>query len=142
VPAPGLAVHERRDAVEGACAAEDGADDGTDDDAGAGTEDAGQEEVVDRQARGQDLYGDSGANRLRGTSRADSLQSGRGPGVVFGNVGDGYIDGVDGTSGNDSIDGGRGLDHCAGDEGATFRYRDGNVVEVPSGTPPSPPTAH
>ena len=46
-----LKAHERYDAVEGACAAEDGADDGTDDDAGAGAEDAGREEVVDGRAR-------------------------------------------------------------------------------------------
>jgi hypothetical protein len=39
-----------------------------------------------------------------------------------------------GDVGNDELDGGRGIDHCAGDEGDTFRYCDGNVVEVPSGT--------
>jgi hypothetical protein len=39
-----------------------------------------------------------------------------------------------GGVGNDELDGGRGIDHCVGDEADTFRYCDGNVVEVPSGT--------
>jgi hypothetical protein len=38
-----------------------------------------------------------------------------------------------GGAGNDGLDDGRGIDHCVGDEGDTFRYCDGNVVEVPSG---------
>jgi hypothetical protein len=137
VAAPALPAHERHGDVEGACATEDVGDGGTDDDAGAGAEGAVHEEVVDGSFRGQDLYGDSAANRLRGTTRADFLQSGRGPDIVFGNVGNDYIDGVDGISGNDLIDGGRGIDHCVGDEGDTFRYCEGNVVEVPSGTPPA-----
>ena len=41
-----------------------------------------------------------------------------------------------GISGNDELDGGRGIDHCVGDEGDTFRYCDGNAVEVPSGIDP------
>ena len=134
VPAPALAAHERRGDVEGACAAEEGS--------GEGAEDAAQEEVVDTSTKGRDLYGDSAANTLRVTTRADFVQSGRGPDVVFGNVGNDYIDGVDGISGNDVIDGGRGIDHCVGDEGDTFRYCAGNVMEVPSSTPPSHLTIH
>jgi Ca2+-binding RTX toxin-like protein len=99
VGAPALPAHERHGDVEGACATEDGVDDGTDngtddgtdDDTGAGAEDAVHEEVVDSFSRGQDLYGDSAANRLRGTTRAGFLQSGRGPDIAFGNVGNDYI---------------------------------------------------
>jgi hypothetical protein len=41
-----------------------------------------------------------------------------------------------GGVGNDELDGGRvlDLDHRVRDEGDTFRYCEGNVVEVPSGT--------
>jgi hypothetical protein len=127
VAAPALAAHERHGDTEGACPAEDGA--------GEGGADEGQEGMVSSPAEGRDLYGDSAANTLRGTLHADFLQSGRGPDVVFGGVGNDFIDGVDGTSGNDEIDGGGGIDHCVGDEGDTFRYCDGNVVEVPSATP-------
>jgi hypothetical protein len=129
VAEPALAAHERHGDVEGACAAEDGA--------GDGAEDAAQKGAVGGPAEGRDLYGDSAANTLRGTLHADFLQSGRGPDVVFGGVGNDFIDGVDGISGNDELDGGRGIDHCVGDEGDTFRYCDGNVVEVPSGTLPA-----
>jgi len=128
VAAPALAAHERHGDIEGACPAE------VADGAGEGAEDAAQEGVVGGPAEGRDLYGDSAANTLRGTLHADFLQSGRGPDVVFGGVGNDFIDGVDGISGNDEIDGGRGIDHCVGDGGDTFRYCDGNVVEVPSGT--------
>jgi hypothetical protein len=38
-----------------------------------------------------------------------------------------------GGVGNDELDDGRVLDHRVCDEGDTFRYCDGNVVEVPSG---------
>jgi len=128
VATPALAAHERHGDIEGACPAE------VADDAGEGAEDAAREGVVGGPAEGRDLYGDSAANSLRGTLHADFLQSGRGPDVVFGGVGNDFIDGVDGISGNDEIDGGRGIDHCVGDEGDTFRYCDGNLVEVPSGT--------
>jgi hypothetical protein len=43
----------------------------------------------------------------------------------------GRDDFIDGVGGNDVIDGGRGIDHCVGDKGDTFKYCDGNVVEVP-----------
>jgi hypothetical protein len=52
---------------------------------------------------------------------------------VFGGLGNDFILRVNGISGNDDLDGGRGIDHCVGDENDTFRYCDGNVVEVPSG---------
>jgi len=142
VGAPAVPAHVRHGDVEGACAAEDGSDDGDDNGEVDGAEDVAQAEVVSSSARGRDLYGDSAANRLRGTTRADFLQSGRGPDIVFGNVGNDYIDGVDGISGNDVIDGGRGIDHCVGDEGDTFRFCDGNVMEVPSSTPSSHLAVH
>jgi hypothetical protein len=129
VAAPALAAHERHGGVEGACPAEDGA--------GDGAENAAQRDVVAGPAEGRDFYGDSAANTLRGTLHADFLQSGRGPDVVFGGVGNDLIDGVGGISGNDELDGGRGIDHCVGDVGDTFRYCDGNVVELPSGTQPA-----
>lgn len=143
VGAPALAAHERHGDVEGACATEEGAGDGAADDPAVDVpEDAAQAQAVSNSARGKDLYGDSAANRLRGTTHADFLQGGRGSDLMFGDVGNDYLDGVDGTSGNDVIDGGRGIDHCVGDEGDTFRYCDGNVVEVPSGTPSSHLTVH
>ena len=115
---PALAAHERHGDTVDACPAGEPA----------------QESVAGGPAEGRDLYGDSAANTLRGTLHADFLQSGRGPDVMFGGVGNDFIDGVDGISGNDELDGGRGKDNCVGDEGDTFRYCDGNVVEVPSGT--------
>lgn len=118
VAMPAVAAHERHGDTMDACPAEEPA----------------QESVAGGPAEGRDLYGDSAANTLRGTLHADFLQSGRGPDVMFGGVGNDIIDGVDGISGNDEIDGGRGIDHCVGDEGDTFRYCDGNAVEVPSGT--------
>jgi hypothetical protein len=126
VARPAVAAHERHGDIEGACPAEDSS--------GDGVADEGQEGIVSGPAEGRDLYGDSTANTMRGTLHADFLQSGRGPDVVFGGVGNDFIDGVDGISGNDELDGGRGIDHCVGDEGDTFRYCNGNVVEVPSGT--------
>ena len=128
VAAPALAAHERHGDTRGACQAEDA------DGAGDGAEDAPQGDVVGGPAEGRDLYGDSAANTLRGTLHAEFLQSGRDQDAAFGGLGNDFIDGVDGISGNDELDGGRGIDHCVGDEGDTFRYCDGNVVEVPSGT--------
>ena len=81
--------------------------------------------------RGEDLYGDSAADTLRGGPHADFVQGGRGPDRMFGYVEKDYIDGVDGIAGNDELDGGWGIDHCVGDEGDTFVNCDGNVVEVP-----------
>ena len=143
VGAPALPAHERHGDVEGACADEEGAEDGAAEDPDVDVpEDAAQTEVVSSSANGRDLYGDSAANTLRGTTRADFLQSGRGHDVMFGDAGNDYIDGVDGISGNDVVDGGRGIDHCVGDEDDTFRYCDGNVMEVPSSASPSHLTIH
>jgi hypothetical protein len=138
VAAPALPAHERHGDVEGACADEEGGGDGAAEAPDVDVpEDAAQEETAGASAKGRDLYGDSAANTLRGTSRADFLQSGRGHDAMFGDVGNDFMDGVDGISGNDVIDGGRGIDHCVGDEGDTFRYCDGNVMEVPSSASPS-----
>jgi Ca2+-binding RTX toxin-like protein len=81
--------------------------------------------------RGADLYGGSASDRLQGTPYADFLQGGRGPDKMLGGPKNDYIDGVDGIAGNDVLDGGQGIDRCVGDEGDTFRYCDGKVVEVP-----------
>jgi outer membrane biosynthesis protein TonB len=136
VGAPAVPSHERHGDIEGACADEEGAGDGAAEAPDVDVpEDAAQTDVVISSSKGQDLYGNSAPNTLRGTTRADFLQSGRGHDAMFGDAGNDYIDGVDGISGNDELDGGRGIDHCVGDEGDTFRYCDGNVVEVPSATP-------
>jgi Ca2+-binding RTX toxin-like protein len=90
--------------------------------------------------RGADVYGDSGVDRLLGTPYADFLQGGRGLDSMFGGPKNDYIDGVDGIAGNDVLDGGQGIDRCVGDKGDTFRYCDGNVVEVPVPTNTSAPT--
>ena len=143
VGAPAVPAHERHgDDVGGACSDEEGAGDGAENGEVDGAEDAAQAEVVNGSAKGRDLYGDSAANTLRGTTRADFLQSGRGHDAIFGDVGNDYLDGVDGSSGNDVIDGGKGIDHCVGDEGDTFRFCDGNVIEVPSSTPSSHLAVH
>jgi Ca2+-binding RTX toxin-like protein len=143
VGAPAVPAHERHgDDVEGACADEKGAEEGAENGEIDGAEDAAQAEVVNGSAKGRDLYGDSAANTLHGTTRADFLQSGRGHDAMFGDVGNDYLDGVDGISGNDVIDGGRGIDHCVGDQGDTFRFCDGNVMEVPSSTPSSHLAVH
>jgi hypothetical protein len=75
VAEPALAAHQRHGDVQGACAAEDTA----------------REDAVAGPAEGRDLYGDSAANTLRGTIRADFLQSGRGRDVVLGNIGNDYL---------------------------------------------------
>ncbi|MBA2713602.1 MAG: hypothetical protein H0U55_08645 [Rubrobacteraceae bacterium] len=123
VGAPAVAAHEGHGDTEGACPTDDapGTDDG---DGTAGDASSGS-------PKGADLYGDSAADNLRGGPRADFLQGGRGRDVMLGSTNNDYIDGADGIAGNDVLDGGRGIDRCVGDEGDTFRYCDGNVVEVP-----------
>ena len=90
--------------------------------------------------RGADVYGDSASDRLLGTPYADFLQGGRGPDRMLGGPKNDYIDGVDGIAGNDVLDGGQGIDRCVGDKDDTFRYCDGNVVEVPVPSNASAPT--
>ncbi len=119
VGAPAADIHLDHGDTEGACPTDDTT--GTDDSEG----------VRSDSPKGADLYGDSAADNLRGGPHADFLQGGRGPDVMFGSANNDYIDGVDGIAGNDELDGGLGIDHCVGDEGDTFRYCNGNVVEVP-----------
>lgn len=119
VGAPAADIHLDHGDTEGACPTDDTT--GTDDSEG----------VRSDSPKGADLYGDSAADDLRGGPHADFLQGGRGPDVMFGSANNDYIDGVDGIAGSDELDGGLGIDHCVGDEGDTFRYCNGNVVEVP-----------
>ena len=125
VGAPAVDAHLNHDDIRGLCPTEDV--DGT---SGEIVGDAG-DDLTDGSLRGEDLYGDSAADTLRGGPHADFVQGGRGPDRMFGYVEKDYIDGVDGIAGNDELDGGWGIDHCVGDEGDTFVSCDGNVVEVP-----------
>jgi hypothetical protein len=118
-------AHFNHGDTEGTCQPE--VIDGTGDEIGGDA----REDVTNNSPRGEDLYGDSAANKLSGGPDADFLQGGRGLDKMFGGAGYDYIDGVDGIAGNDELDGGWGTDHCVGDEGDTFANCDGNAVEVP-----------
>ena len=127
-----VAAHERHGDTEGACPTDDtpATDDG----------DESADDASNGQPRGADLYGDSAADNLRGGPHADFLQGGRGRDVMLGGINNDYIAGADGIAGNDVLDGGQGIDHCVGDKGDTFRYCDGNVVQVPLPTATSAQT--
>lgn len=123
IGAPGQAAHERHGDTPGTCPTEGAPVPDEDGDVA--------DPPGDGSPKGVDLYGDSAADNLRGGLYADFLQGGRGRDVLLGGPSRDYIVGVDGVAGNDVIDGGQGVDRCVGDEDDTFRYCDGNALEIP-----------